>query len=118
VKPDGAFKLLSEVRDLEVVDRDGLICGICDDIELSGGPGGELRIKALLIGRGAAQKRMPRLLQRLAERSLGPGRFTRVPWSAVDHITSRIVLAERAEALGLRSVERRLGRVLKRIPGA
>jgi sporulation protein YlmC with PRC-barrel domain len=115
VKPDGALKLLAEVRDLQIVDKDGRNCGICDDIELEGGPGKALRIKALLVGPGAYEGRVPTWLFWLIERIAG-SRMTRVPWSAVDKISARIFLNVTGEEVGLRKVEDRWVRKLQKVP--
>src|SRR4051812_37422520 len=55
MRADGPLKLLSEVRDLQIVDSEGCMCGICDDVELSD----ELELTALLVGPGAYRHRLP-----------------------------------------------------------
>lgn len=115
MKPDGSLKLLAEVRDLQIVDKDGKNCGICDDIELEGGPGKPLRIKALLVGPGAYEGRIPKWLFGLVKAVSG-SRLTRVPWSAVDKISARIFLNVPGEAVGLRRVEDRWVRKLEKVP--
>jgi hypothetical protein len=115
MRRDDPLKLLSEVRDLQIVDKDGRNCGICDDIELGGGPGERLKIAALLVGPGAYAHRLPKWLAR-AISSLAGQRITRVPWSAVDAIDGRIHLNVTGEALGLRKTEDGLQTMFKRIP--
>jgi sporulation protein YlmC with PRC-barrel domain len=115
MRRDDPLKLLSEVRDLQIVDRDGRNCGICDDIELDGGPGEPLRVAALLVGPGAYARRLPRWASRLATKLAGR-RVTRVPWSTVEKISGRIFLSVTAEALGLRKSEDRLQTLFRRIP--
>ena len=114
MKPNGSLKLLAEVRDLQIVDKDGRSCGICDDIELDGGPG-KLAIKALLVGPGAYEGRVPNWLFWLIKRIAG-SRIARVPWSAVDKISARIFLNVTAEEVGLRKVEDRWVRKLQKVP--
>lgn len=115
MKPDGSLKLLAEVRDLQIVDKDGKNCGICDDIELEGAPGKPLRIKALLVGPGAYEGRVPKWLFWLIKRVAG-SRVTKVPWSAVDKISARIFLNVRGEDVGLREVEDRWVRRFEKVP--
>jgi sporulation protein YlmC with PRC-barrel domain len=115
LKRDGPLKLLSEVRDLQIVDCDGRNCGICDDIEFDGGPGKPLIVTALLVGPGAYKRRLPRWAFRLATFFLGR-RVIRVPWESVDTITSRIHLAESAQTMSLGQVDTKLQRAFKKIP--
>ena len=61
----------------------------------------------MVVGPGGYQGRLPRWAAALA-RWIGGDRGVRVPWSAVEHVTSRITLNRKAEALGLGAVERRL----------
>ena len=44
--PDSLIKLVSELLDLPLYDNEGKYCGVVDDVELSGGPGKELKLKA------------------------------------------------------------------------
>lgn len=108
-----SIKLLGEVRDLQVVDSDERKCGVVDDIELEGGPGKPLRVKALLIGPGAWRGRLPGWAFALVRLAAGD-RVTRVPWSAVDHVTSRVFLNQPAATLGLMRVEDRLSALFAR----
>jgi sporulation protein YlmC with PRC-barrel domain len=109
------LKVFSELRDLEIFDRDGELCGVADDVEFTGAPGGPLRVAALLAGPGAFRRRLPRVLGPMVSWIAGDG-MVRVPWEAVEHVTSRITLNRAAEDLGLAAVERRLAPLLKKIP--
>ena len=109
------LKLLSEVRDLQIVDKDGRNCGICDDIELDGAPGEALTVSALLVGPGAYARRLPKWAHRLVV-SLAGNRMVRVPWQSVEKISGRIYLSVTAESLGLRRTEDRLASAMKRVP--
>ena len=110
-----SLKLVGEVRDLQIVDRHDQNCGICDDVEFEGGPGGRLTVKALLVGPGAMQPRLPRWLARMMGRFLGR-RLTRIPWADVESITGRIVLKTTADHYHLHDIDRRLARYLAKIP--
>jgi len=109
------IKVFAQLRDLEIFDAEDQLCGIADDVELEGAPGGALRIAALLVGPGAYGARMPRILARGLQVVAGRS-MVRVPWSAVDHVTSRIRLNKTARELGLLAFERRLQPLLRRIP--
>lgn len=110
-----AIKVFAELRDLEIFDSEGELCGVADDVEFAGRPGEPLRIKTLLTGPGAFHPRLPRPLGWLMARLTGD-RITRVPWEAVEHVTSRITLNRTAESLGLAATDRRLAPLLKKIP--
>ena len=69
--PDSPLQLVSELLDLPLFDVEGKYCGIVDDIEMSGGPGKELKLKALLVGPGAYEGRMPRWAMWLVRRAAG-----------------------------------------------
>jgi sporulation protein YlmC with PRC-barrel domain len=107
--------VLSELRDLQIVDVDGRNCGICDDIEFEGGPGEPLRVRALLVGPGAYSRRLPSWAARLVAAVAGRS-MVRVPWGAVEKITGRIYLSVTAESVGLRRTEDRLIKLLKQAP--
>jgi sporulation protein YlmC with PRC-barrel domain len=109
------MKLLSEVRDLQIVDKDGRNCGICDDIEFDGRPGEPLKIKALLVGPGAYKGRLPRWLYS-AIKLIAGDHVARVPWKAIEHITARITLTDSGEKFGLLRVETKLQKFIKRVP--
>jgi sporulation protein YlmC with PRC-barrel domain len=111
----GTFKVLREVRDLQVIDINGCNCGICDDIEFKGNAGGTLEVHSLLIGPGALRRRLPDWLARLLKRGF-PGSVVRVPWKDVETITSRIRLNKPASVYGLLHIDQILGRYLSRVP--
>jgi sporulation protein YlmC with PRC-barrel domain len=108
---------VGDILDHEVVDADGMPCGMVDDVVLDGRPGSPLAIVALLVGPGAWLPRAMWPVRIVAGLLVGRQRV-RVPWSAVESVHERIVLAERATHYGLGRVERRIGRWLARIPGA
>jgi len=111
----GPLKLLSEVRDLQIVDKDGRNCGICDDVELDGAPGEPLTVSALLVGPGAYSHRLPKWAHRLIGHVAGRS-MVRVPWDTIEKINGRIHLSVAAEAVGLRRTEDRLINRLKQVP--
>jgi hypothetical protein len=109
--------LFHQVLDHEVVDANNIPCGMVDDLQLEGGPGGELRVTGLLIGPGVWSDRLPRLFCKLARLICGDDvKF--VPWSEVLVITERVKLRSRAEDLGLDLAEKKASRLISRIPGA
>jgi sporulation protein YlmC with PRC-barrel domain len=116
VKPSDRLHLVTGVRDLQIVDCDGILCGIVDDIELEGKPGGPLKVKALVVGPGGYAKRLPTWCMGLVRRLAG-GCAVHVPWSEIEHITSRVRLASPAAELGLGRAEARARRLLPKIGG-
>jgi hypothetical protein len=111
VKADGALKLVAGVRDLQIVDRDDRKCGIADEIEFEGGPGGPLKIRAILVGPGAYSGRLPRWALGLIERLSGR-HMVRIPWSKVRSVDAMIRLSATASELGLDRFERKAEQLL------
>jgi hypothetical protein len=107
--------LMRSVLDHEIVDADDVPCGMVDDVELSGGPGGRLAVEALLIGPGAWTNRLPWILPRLVQALVGRHQ-SRIPWTEVAKLGDRLKLKSTAEKLGLNAGERRLELWIKRIP--
>ena len=106
-----------QVLDHEVVDSNEVPCGMVDDLEVSGGPGGELKVTALLVGAGAWARRLPSAFEGLAARLFGTQQ-TRVPWSEVESVTERVKLRSEAEDLGLGRADRKASKLLENVPGA
>jgi sporulation protein YlmC with PRC-barrel domain len=104
MNPFHRLKIVSQLLDLPIIDKDERSCGIVDDVELSGGAGKETRIKALLVGPGAYAGRMPAGLYWLVRKVAGD-RMVRVPADQVMEIGSVVKLKCRAETLGLHQVE-------------
>lgn len=97
-------KLVSQLIDLPIIDKDERWCGIVDDVELSGAPGKETRVKALLVGPGAYEGRMPRWAYWLVSKVAGDG-MVRVPATEIIEIGSVVKLKCAAQKLGLHKVE-------------
>jgi sporulation protein YlmC with PRC-barrel domain len=112
MKPLERIKIVSQLLDLPIIDKDERSCGIVDDVELKGTPGKELRVEALLVGPGAYEGRMPRWLYWLTRKIAGD-RIACVPASEIVEIGSVVKLKSRGEALGLHKVE---DEVSQRIP--
>lgn len=106
MKPLGSLHLAADVRDLQIVDSDGHCCGIVDDLEFEGRPGGKLRLKAILVGPGAWRGRLPAWLA-WAIAGLAGKRIVRIPWQEIETIGSVVKLKRTGRALGLDAPERR-----------
>ena len=95
--------LLRAYRDLALVDRDDILCGVVDDIETREHDG-MWELTALLVGTGVWRQRRPRWLTRLL-----PGRkIVRIDAADVASATSVVRLLKRADDLDLALVERSL----------
>lgn len=114
MKAEGALKLVSGVRDLQIVDVDGVKCGIVDDIEFDGAPGEPLRIAAILVGPGAYDERLPGWAYWLVGRVAGK-RVVRVPWGVVESVASEVKLSASAGDLGLGRAEDRARAFVPRV---
>jgi len=115
-RPAARFQAVRDLLDHELIDADGVPCGVVDDVVLDGDAGAPLRVVALLVGTGAWLPRLPGWVAWLIPRALRAGPV-RVAWSAVAHAGERIKLADSASALGLGRTDRRIGRWIARIPG-
>jgi sporulation protein YlmC with PRC-barrel domain len=106
--------LLREVVDHEVVDVDGVSCGIVDDLEFRAGDRGP-ELVALLLGPGAWSPRLPALFAYAMQAVFGRAK-ARVPWREVGEIGETIRLQSKASELGLGGLDRKVGRWIARLP--
>jgi sporulation protein YlmC with PRC-barrel domain len=113
VNPGGRIKLVSQLLDLPIVDRDERSCGIVDDIELTGQAGKEMRLEALLVGPGAYERHMPSWIFWLVRQVAGD-RIVRVPAAQIMEIGSVVKLKCAGEELGLHRAENAAGRWIPR----
>jgi sporulation protein YlmC with PRC-barrel domain len=97
-------KLVSQLVDLPIIDKDERWCGIVDDVELAGAAGKEMRVKALLVGPGAYRGRMPGWAFWLVRKIAGD-RMVRVPVDEIIEIGSVVKLKSTARKLKLHQVE-------------
>ncbi|MGN6848730.1 MAG: hypothetical protein ACTHJK_04515 [Sphingomicrobium sp.] len=102
--PFNKLKIVSQLLDLAIVDKDERSCGVVDDIELSGSSGKEMRVAELLVGPGAYRGRMPTWMYWLVRKIAGD-RIVRVPADQVAEIGSVVKLKVRGEELGLHETE-------------
>lgn len=107
--------LVRDVLDHEILDVDGVPCGMVDDVEFGADDGGSLRIVALLVGARPMADRLPfglgRLLHRFVRRSP-----VRVPWSSVARVLDQVRLSVTAASLGLDRGERRVSALVAHLP--
>ena len=106
MKPTGKVKLVSQLLDLPLIDKNGEYCGIVDDVEFTGGPGKEASIAALLVGPGAYRGRMPRWAMAIV-RKLAGDRVTRVRVADIESIKIFVKLNTTANKIGLHKSENR-----------
>jgi sporulation protein YlmC with PRC-barrel domain len=104
--PNAPIKLVSELLDLPLLDSEGKYCGIVDDVEFSGIR--ELKLKALLVGPGAYEGRMPRWMFWFVRKAAGD-RIVRVPFEKIRTIGATVQLECPGEALGLGRSDERAG---------
>src|SRR5215218_812532 len=109
--PDSHIKLVSELLDLPLYDNDQKYCGVVDDVELIGRPGKALKVKALLVGPGAYDGRLPGWAMSLV-RAIAGTRLTRVPMEKVRSINSMVHLECAGRDLGLDKSELAAGKCI------
>ena len=107
------IKLVADLLDLPIQDKEGRWCGIVDDVEFSGAAGKEARIAALLVGPGAYEGRMPAWLFWLVGK-IGGDSIARVPFDKVERIHTAVQLNCRAEDVKLHRTEDRVRRWIPR----
>jgi sporulation protein YlmC with PRC-barrel domain len=110
--PDSPIKLVSELLDLPLIDSEGSFCGIVDDVEFAG-EASELKLKALLVGPGAYEQRMPGWMFWLVRRIAGD-RLLRVPMQMVRTIGAAVELECPGRDLGLHQSEAAAARWIPR----
>jgi sporulation protein YlmC with PRC-barrel domain len=113
MRPTDPIKLVAELLDLPIQDKDGRWCGVVDDVELSGAAGKECRIAALLVGPGAYRGRMPGWLFAVARIVIGD-RIVRVPIAEIETIGSSVQLKSAAVKLKLGTGDERARRWIPR----
>jgi sporulation protein YlmC with PRC-barrel domain len=106
--------LLREVLDHEVVDVDGVSCGMVDDLEIEWTPQGPA-VAALLLGPGAWSRRLPHWLRALVRRIFGCA-IVRIPWREVARVSETVALRSRADAWGAGALDRSLSKWIERLP--
>jgi len=104
MNPSDPLKLVAQLLDLPLLDKDGNYAGIVDDVELTGGAGKTSRIAALLVGPGAYQGRLP-VWAMWVVRKIAGDRITRVPMEKVASINSAVHLKVTADSLKLHQSE-------------
>ena len=114
MKIDAPIKLVSQLLDLPIIDKEERWCGIVDDVELSGRAGRELRLAALLVGPGAYQGRMPAWLFRIV-RLIAGDRLVRVPAAEIIEVGAVVKLRSTAGALKLGQAEDQARRWVPRV---
>lgn len=113
MRPGDPIKLVADLLDLPIRDKDGRWCGIVDDVELSGAAGKDVRIAALLVGPGAYEGRMPAWAYWVVRKIAGDG-VVRVPIDKVEQIHTAVALNCRAEQVKLHRTEDRVRRWIPR----
>jgi len=113
MNPLGEVKIVSQLLDLQIIDKEERSCGVVDDVELSGSPGKEVRVEALLVGPGAYEGRMPAWLFWVTRKIAGD-RMARVPAAEIAEIGSVVKLKSKAEKFGLHEVENKVRKWIPR----
>jgi sporulation protein YlmC with PRC-barrel domain len=111
--------------DRQIVDRDGLLVGKVDDVELATGEDGRPVVEAVLLGPQALGDRLGGRLGRLVAdvaRRLHPEAGpepTRIPWGLVERIGTEIKLSVARAELPEPAMESWLREhVVEKMPGA
>ena len=113
MKASDPIKLVSELLDLPIVDKNERSCGIVDDIEFSGGPGKQAKLTVLLVGPGAYKGRLPGWMLWFVRRIAGD-RVARVPMREIIEVGPVVKLKCAGETLGLHESENRAARWIPR----
>jgi sporulation protein YlmC with PRC-barrel domain len=114
---ENEFDIGYRILDDDLIDCEGRRCGKIDDVEIDGEPGGEARIRAILVGPGAGANRLRKPLSRILKRILGD-EVVRVEWEEIEDVDTVVRLKRSAEELGLGGGDRRAAGLVGRIPGS
>jgi len=106
MRPTDPIKLVADLLDLPIQDKEGRYCGIVDDVELSGSAGKEMRVAALLVGPGAYEGRLPVWCYWFVRKVAGD-RIVRINMDKVNQIRSVVQLKCTANEAKLHAVENR-----------
>lgn len=117
MKTSSEITVLPWLLDCQIIDSTGKRCGKVDDLALEGKPGQDLRIKAIIVGAEAWSGRRGGILHKLIAK-LVPDTVVYVPWKYVEAIKPLVILRVPAEKVGLGLIDDRLGKWMRRIPGA
>jgi sporulation protein YlmC with PRC-barrel domain len=109
MNPESSIKLVSQLLDLPLFDIEGRYCGIVDDIEFSGRAGQPLKLKALLVGPGAYDGRLPGWAMWIVRKIAGD-KVTRVSMAKVRSIDAVVHLECSGPELKLHQAERSAAR--------
>jgi sporulation protein YlmC with PRC-barrel domain len=111
--------------DRQLVDRDGRMAGMVDDLELESGESGQLYVTAILSGPGALANRFARDVfgdwMRWVHAIVSPGERdpARIPFNVVQDIGNHVTLGADRDDVGTASAERWFrDHVVAHIPGS
>ena len=107
MRPTDRIKLVADLLDLPIQDKEGRYCGIVDDVELTGSVGKEMRLAGLLVGPGAYQGRLPAWSYWLVRKIAGD-RMVRIDIASVEQVRSVVQLNRSADTAKLHAVENRV----------
>lgn len=106
MRPTDPIKLVADLLDLPIQDKEGRYCGIVDDVELIGAAGKEMKLAALLVGPGAYRGRLPAWCYWFVRKIAGD-RMIRINIDKVQQIRSVVQLNCSADQAKLHAVENR-----------
>jgi sporulation protein YlmC with PRC-barrel domain len=107
MKPTDRIKMVADLLDLPIQDKEGRYCGIVDDVELTGAAGREMRLAALLVGPGAYEGRLPGWCYWIVRKIAGD-RMIRIGIGKVEQIRAVVQLNCSADEAKLHAVENRV----------
>jgi hypothetical protein len=112
-----------DLLDRQIVDKDGLMSGKVDDLELSPPEqdGGAPVLTAILAGPGALAPRLGRVATWIAARRLRLSRRSdpsRIAFGVVARVGTTVRLAVSRDELDTMTSERWASKVVERLPGA
>ena len=107
------MRLMRDVLDNELVDRDGVKIGEADSIIVELQEGGPPRILAIEVGLEPKLRRIHPTLAKIWHRWIGS---YRIPWSSVRDVGIRIDVDLEAERTPLLRVEKLLAKFIAKLP--
>ena len=102
--------------DCQIVDSEGKRCGKVDNVLFEQRPKGAI-IKSLLVGFDTWHEGESGIIRWIFSHIIFSKEVIEIPWEYVEEIFPLVKLKVKGSELGLRLIDERLGKIIRRIPG-
>lgn len=106
----------SELRYVQIIDKDGFRAGKVADVQFSGQPGKELKVNSLLVGPIGDYPSKSGLFHKLLNKLLGQEQVITIPWVDVKQLKPLVTLEVSALNLGLGHGDIKFKNLIQKLP--